>query len=169
MSEEATSAHRRSKRPAAVLAGPYGHPFHATMVTIPIGAWVTGVVLDIVALAADDGDPYLLAGRWVFGVGVIGALAAAALGLMDYTRLARGTRARRTATIHMLLNIAAVILFAVVWALHFGDGPSVAALVLGIVGLLGVAASGFLGGEMVFRYGVRVADESDQAEAFAGR
>ena len=30
----------RAKRPVTVLAGPYGHPFHPILVTVPIGAWV---------------------------------------------------------------------------------------------------------------------------------
>jgi uncharacterized membrane protein len=125
------------------------------------------VILDIVALAADDGDPYVLAGRWVFGIGVIAALVAAVLGLLDYSRLERGTRAWKFATTHLVLNVTAVLLFAIVWILHFGDDPSVVALVLGIIGLLGVAVSGFLGGELAYRFGVRVADESDQAAAFS--
>ena len=30
----------RAKRPASPVAGPYGHPFHPILVTIPIGSWV---------------------------------------------------------------------------------------------------------------------------------
>src|SRR4051794_22364342 len=41
---------RRAKRPRSIVAGPYGHPFHATVVTIPIGAWTAAVVFDIAAL-----------------------------------------------------------------------------------------------------------------------
>ncbi len=32
------TASDRAKRPRTVLAGPYGHPFHPILVTIPIGA-----------------------------------------------------------------------------------------------------------------------------------
>jgi hypothetical protein len=47
-------SHRRgatgpAKQPRTVLAGPYGHPFHPILVTVPIGAWVASVVFDIVA------------------------------------------------------------------------------------------------------------------------
>ena len=34
----ATPAIDRAKRPISPLAGPYGHPFHPILVTIPIGA-----------------------------------------------------------------------------------------------------------------------------------
>ena len=30
---------RQAKQPVTVLAGPYGHPFHPILVTVPIGAW----------------------------------------------------------------------------------------------------------------------------------
>ncbi|MFF8882681.1 DUF2231 domain-containing protein [Streptomyces flaveolus] len=38
----------QAKRPvSASLAGPYSHPFHPVLVTVPIGAWVTSLVFDI--------------------------------------------------------------------------------------------------------------------------
>jgi hypothetical protein len=38
--------------------------------------------------------------------------------------------------------------------------------VLSIIGLAVIGASGFLGGKLAYRYGVRVADESVQADGF---
>lgn len=164
------TALRRAKRPASPIAGPYGHPFHALLVTVPIGSWVAAVIFDIVALAGDDPEAFTIGARWLYGIGVIGAVVAAVFGLLDYTRLTPGTRARRIATLHMVLNLSAVVIFAIVWALHLGvEQVPVGALVLGIVGLLGLAVSGFLGGELVFRHGVRVADETDQAHGHEPR
>ena len=37
---------------------------------------------------------------------------------------------------------------------------------LSIIGLAVIGVSGFLGGKLAYRYGVRVADESVQAEGF---
>jgi uncharacterized membrane protein len=31
----------------SVLAGPYGHPIHPILVTVPIGAWTASLVFDI--------------------------------------------------------------------------------------------------------------------------
>ncbi|MFE2959616.1 DUF2231 domain-containing protein [Nocardia tengchongensis] len=39
-------------------------------------------------------------------------------------------------------------------------------LVLSIVALATLSVSGYLGGKLAYRYGVRVADESTQAEGF---
>ncbi len=41
-------------------------------------------------------------------------------------------------------------------------------MVLSIVALALLAVSGWLGGTLSYRYGVRVADDADQAEAFRG-
>lgn len=160
------SALRRAKRPANPIAGPYGHPFHPFVVMIPIGMWTAGVLFDILAFATDDPQAFTIGARWLYGIGLLGALVAAVLGFLDYSRLTAGTRARRFATIHMVLNLAAVVIFTIVWILHLGgDDPTAGGLVLGIVGLLGVGVSGFLGGELVYRHGVRIADEADQAPA----
>jgi uncharacterized membrane protein len=158
------TALRRAKRPATPIAGPYGHPLHPLVVTVPIGAWLAAVIFDIVAFAGDDPAAFTIGARWLYGIGVLGAVVAAVLGLLDFTRLTPGTRARRIATIHLVLNLVAVAIFAAAWLVHVGsDEPSAVGLVLGLIGLCGLAVSGFLGGELVFRHGVRVTDEVDQA------
>jgi uncharacterized membrane protein len=161
---------RRAKRPATPIAGPYGHPFHPLLVTVPIGAWLMAVIFDIVAFAGDDPAAFTTGARWLYGIGVLAAVVAAVFGLLDYTRLTPGTRAHKIATIHLVLNLTAVVIFSIAWALHLGgDDPSALGLVFGIIGLLGLGVSGFLGGELVFRHGVRVADESEQASAHEPR
>ncbi len=158
------TALRRAKRPATFLAGPYGHPFHAFLVTIPIGSWIAAAIFDLVALVGDDPEAFTTGARWLWAIGVVGAVVAGIVGLLDYTRLTKGTRVRRIATLHMVLNLSALVIFAIVWALHLGvERVPVGAFVLAIVGLAGLGVSGFLGGELVFRHGVRVADETDQA------
>lgn len=160
------TALRRAKRPATPIAGPYGHPFHGLLVTVPIGAWVAAVIFDIVAFAGDDPAAFTTGARWLYGIGVVAAVVAAVFGLLDFTRLTPGTRVRRIATIHLVLNLVAVAIFTAAWLVHVGgDDPSAVGLVLGLIGLGGLSVSGFLGGELVYRHGVRVADEIDQAPA----
>lgn len=160
------TALRRAKRPANPIAGPYGHPLHPMVVTVPIGCWLAAVIFDIVAFAGDDPAAFTTGARWLYGIGVIGAVVAAVFGLMDFTRLTPGTRARKIATIHLVLNLVGVAIFTAAWLVHIGnDDPSAVGLVLGLIGLCGLAVSGFLGGELAYRHGVRVADETDQAPA----
>ncbi len=44
---------RRAKEPVTVLAGPYGHPFHPILVTVPIGAWVASFVFEFISFATN--------------------------------------------------------------------------------------------------------------------
>jgi uncharacterized membrane protein len=159
----------RAKQPRTALAGPYGHPFHPILVAIPIGTWVASLVFDIIGLAVDDPSPFALGAQVLIAIGVIGALLAAIFGFIDFTGIASGTPAKRTAVIHLSLNLAAVVLFAVnyfVRAASDHDAVSIVGLVLSIIGLVAIGFSGWLGGKLAYHYGVRVAAEETQAEGF---
>lgn len=161
------TAHEQSKHPRTILAGPYGHPFHSILITIPIGAWIASFVFDIVALASDDPEPFAQGARLLILIGIIGAVVAALFGFLDYTQLQKGTKARRTATLHMVLNLSVVVVFLIGFIIRSSaDDVPVGAFVLSIVALLALSLSGFLGGELAYRFGVRVADEQTQRAGF---
>jgi len=158
----------RAKHPRSIVAGPYGHPFHPVAVTIPIGAWTAALVFDIVALVS-DGPAFATGATLLVGIGLVGAVLAAALGFMDLTQIARGTVAHRTALVHMTLNLLATALFTVGLVLRLvagADHPHLGAFVVSAIAFLLVGASGYLGGKLAYRWGVRVADEGTQAEGF---
>jgi uncharacterized membrane protein len=161
------SAHLRSKRPRSRIAGPYGHPFHGILVTIPIGSWVASLVFDIAALVSGDPETYATGARLLVGIGILGAVLAGIVGLLDLSQLETGTRARKIALTHMSLNLGVIVLFAMSFAVR-GDSTvvSVGGMALEIAGLAILGASGFLGGELAYRYGVRVADEETQKQGF---
>jgi uncharacterized membrane protein len=161
-----------AKQPvSALLAGPYGHPFHPVLVTLPIGAWVSSVVLDIGARATDHTAALTLGATWLLGIGLVGAVLAAAVGFLDFLGIPSGTRAYRLALLHMTINLAATALFLVALLLRLDhpDRTSTGAFVLAILGLVGIGVSGVLGGELTFRYGVRVASETDQRHGLSTR
>ena len=167
MSDEA--ALRRAKRPRSILAGPYGHPVHGFLVTIPIGAWTAALIFDIVAFFADDREVFTRGALWLVGIGIIGALLAAIVGLLDLSTLEKETRVRRLALFHLACNAAAIALFTISFLVRLGadrSDVSVLGFGLSILAYLLIGLSGFLGGELVYRYGVRVADEATQITAF---
>ena len=158
-----------AKRPRTALSGPYGHPFHPVLVTVPIGAWVASVVFDIAAMASDEEEVFAEGAYWLIGIGIIGALAAAVFGLLDLLAIPRGTRAFRTGLTHMVLNLTVVALFVISFAIRNSGGyeeSNTGGFVLSLVALGLLGASGWLGGELAYRYGVRVADEQTQREGF---
>lgn len=165
-------AERRAKRPvSAALAGPYGHPFHPILVTVPIGAWVSGLVFDIASHIVDEPGFLAQGSVWLIAIGVLGALAAATVGFLDLLAIPGGTRAFRTGIVHMSLNLVVTVAYAgnFVWRqASYGSPNPVGAgpLVLSAVSLAALAVSGYLGGKLAYHYGVRVAEESVQAEGF---
>ena len=159
-----------AKHPKTLLAGPYGHPFHPILVTLPIGAWIASVVFQIAALASDREATFAEGAFWLIIIGVIGAAFAAVFGLLDLMTIPSGTPARRTALTHMTINAAVLVLFVVV-ALSWPDGRDEVTgtqVALTVVGLLALSVSGWRGGKHSYHYGVRVADERTQASGFGG-
>jgi uncharacterized membrane protein len=139
------------------------------VVALPIGAWVSSLVFDIIARVSSDEVVFSRGAYWLIGIGVIGAALAAIFGLMDFLTIPKGTRAASTATAHMMLNTVVLVLFIVSYFLRRSDGGETAEVtpfVLSIIGLAILSVSGWLGGRMAYRYGIRVADERTQAQAF---
>lgn len=160
----------QAKQPKNILAGPYGHPIHPVMVTVPIGSWVAAVVFDIIALVNSEDESVFAEGAyWLIGIGIVGAVLAAVFGLMDLLNIPRGTAAFRTALTHMVINLTVVVLFAVDFAIRAGQGyeeASVVGFVISLIALSLLGVSGWLGGKLAYRYGVRVASEETQAEGY---
>ena len=163
---------QRAKQPAsAMLTGPYGHPFHPMLVTLPIGAWICSLVFDIAAQFVEPVGFLARGSEWLIAIGVVGALGAASVGFLDLMGIRTGTRAFRTGLLHMsaMLTVTVAYILNFVWRLGSAtDGGSVpiGPLVLSIVSVVALAAGGTLGGRLAYRFGVRVADEGTQAEGF---
>ena len=139
------------------------HPIHPMLVVLPLGLWVAALVFDIIYAAT--GRPSMrTAAFWNIGAGVVGALIAAIPGFVDWLSLTG--RAARIGTYHMILNLAAVVIFAINWFIRTrltDDSPW--PLILSIVGVVGVGISGWLGGELVYKERVGVEDEDDRRAA----
>jgi len=148
------------KHPVTSVAGPYGHPFHPILVTVPIGAWVSSLVFDLISRGSDHPAVYERGAWWLITIGIIGALVAAVFGLLDLLAIPRGTQAFRTGLTHMALNLTVVVIFAIELAGRHGelgnrDGTPIGWIVLSVVALLVLGASGWLGGKLTYSYGVR--------------
>ncbi|MEV1172208.1 DUF2231 domain-containing protein [Nonomuraea sp. NPDC049784] len=156
-----------AKKPVSpALAGPYGHPYHPILVTVPIGAWVSSLVFDIAAQLVRDPEFLVRGARWLIAIGVIGALAAACVGALDLFAIPTGTRAFRTAVLHMGLNLLVTLAYAANFLWRSDDRTELGMLALNAASLVVLAVAGYLGGKLAFRYGVRVVDEDAQAEGF---
>ena len=162
----------RAKEPLTRIAGPYGHPFHPILVTIPIGAWVSSLVFDVATrLDVSNSRALIYGSEWLIGIGLVGAALAALFGLLDFLTIPRGTTAFRTGLTHLALNVAVVLLFVANFLWRYGDWEDAnkvraAQIALSAGALVVLAFSGWLGGKLSYRYGVRVAREADQQIGF---
>jgi uncharacterized membrane protein len=93
------------------------------------------------------------------------------VGFLDLFAIPTGTRAFRTGLLHMSLNLIVAALYIGAFLLRRGrleqpGGVQTGLIVLSAVALGLLTVSGWLGGQLAYRYGVRVADETAQAEAY---
>jgi uncharacterized membrane protein len=132
---------------------------------------VAGFGFDLASHVADEADVFAKGAYWLIALGVLGALVAAMVGFLDLFAIPTGTLAFRTGLIHMTINVTVVVLFAISWLVRRGDIDAPEATSWGLIALSAVAlgllaAAGWLGGRLTFRYGVRVADEATQATGY---
>lgn len=131
------------------------HPIHPMLVPVPIGLWLFSLVSDIIYLSG--GAPiWLDLAFYTMAGGIIGALAAAIPGLVDFLSL-RERKTSRIAAAHMTLNLTLVVLYAVnLWLRTRPDVVLRTPFTLSIIGIVLLVISGWLGGELVYVHGVAV-------------
>jgi uncharacterized membrane protein len=130
-----------------VLSGvPIGHPAHPMLVTVPIGAVTSALVLDVM------GDESRAARR-LLGLGILAAVPTAITGLSDWSDTTGAER--RVGLVHMTLNTAALGLLGASWVARgrpgMDGGRWLSAAGFGILGV-----SGWLGGHLAYAMGVGV-------------
>jgi uncharacterized membrane protein len=134
-----------------------GHAVHPMLVVFPLGLLATSLVFDVVAKAA-GATGLALASYYMIPAGVIGGLAAAVFGLVDWLAIPRASRARWVGAVHGIGNVIVVALFVLSWILRRGDAahPGSISVVLSLIGVLLALVTGWLGGELVERLGIGV-------------
>jgi uncharacterized membrane protein len=136
-----------------------GHPLHPMLVPFPIAFLSGALLMDILYMTTFDGRWYDTAAALLI-MGVAGAVAAGAAGLVDYVRAIPATApAKAIATAHLLSNTVAAVLFAVSLVLHVtGAAQPIPLTVVAVdaVGFLALFAGGWLGGELIYRHHVGI-------------
>lgn len=129
-----------------------GHPIHPIITDITIGAWLLGSAFDFASLVKPSRSNHQIADTLI-GIGTISAIPTALTGSADYSGLPQ--EAMRAGTLHGLLNVAGLALYG---ASLFSrkSGARGAAVGLSLLGLGAVTLSGYLGGDLVYRYQVGV-------------
>ena len=152
------SQRKPPRRLKTLLNGTWlGHPLHPVITDVPVTAWVITAVFDVIWLISPTTFAWAARGAEVTVViGLLGALGAIVTGLTDWSDT-YGTE-RRIGLDHALFNAIATTLYLVSFILRLlaGPGDSIAAAIIGFVGLASVTYAAYLGGDMVFTKGTGV-------------
>jgi uncharacterized membrane protein len=138
----------------------FGHPIHPMLIVFPLGSLIAAVVFDVLYLFTGNAI-FATVAFWNIAGGIIGGLAAAIFGVIDWLAISGGTRAKRVGLYHGVGNVVVVALFAASWLLRRGapdHAPDTLAFLLAIAGVALGAVTGWLGGELVERLAVGVDD-----------
>ena len=144
-----------------ILEGkPLRHPIHPMLVHFPIGFFILSLLLDLASFLFPDAPYILRSSFYAMLLGVITALIAAIPGFVDYGDIRNDHPGKRIATAHMTLNLLVVAVYGINLGLRsssLADSKiSMAALLLSLVGVGLLSASGYLGGKLVYDQGIAV-------------
>jgi len=135
-----------------------GHPVHPMLIVVPLGGFIAAVLFDALYLFRGN-ETFAVVGYWNIAAGVVGGLLAAVFGLIDWTAIPTGTRAKRIGLLHGGNMVVVVALFAFVWWTRFTAvevAPTMNVFFIELGALALGAVGGWLGGELVDRLGVGV-------------
>jgi len=139
-----------------------GHPVHPMLIVYPLGLLSSAVVFDIVYLATSNADLATFS-FWALAAGLLGGLAAAIFGLIDWLAIPKGTRAKRIGAFHGAGNLIVLVLFAVSFLMRIDRAvylPDVLPFLVAFVGAGIALVTAWLGGELVYRLRVAVDDDA---------
>lgn len=120
---------------------PIGHPVHPLAVQVPLGAWISAAVLDVVPGTEQ-------AAKVLVGVGAASVLPSAVAGFTDWSQL--HPQQQRVGLVHAAANITATS-FYLASLVQRVRGRHASGKVLAYLGLATAGGGGFLGGHLTYR------------------
>lgn len=152
VSKPLVSAVGKAVKPREVrnwLSGtPLGHPAHPMLTDVPIGAWASATLLDLVGGSSAEHAADLLV-----CAGVLAALPTAASGLNDWSDTYGGET--RVGLVHAGMNTSALAIYCLS-ARERRHGHRLRGKLLGVAGFGTLVAGSYLGGHLSFGKGTNV-------------
>jgi len=140
--------------------GTPGHPLHPPLTDATIGIYTFATIAAVLSKLGVAEERAAEAWSLALVVGLIVGALTSATGLLDWLRIERGTPLFRTATAHMIAMLLATAAFLVAVGNGYGDASdgivTDTALILTLIAFGLLTLGGWLGGAIVFNYGMRV-------------
>ena len=137
------------------------HPIHPLIVHFPIALLFTSVFFDLLWIITENKN-YRQTGFWLLILGLMGGVVAAIFGAWTEEAVEAAGVPELAVDRHETVAIIALIVFGVLlifrWWIknRWSVRDRVVYLCVAMVGLLMLGATGFYGGELVYRYGAGV-------------
>jgi uncharacterized membrane protein len=138
-----------------------GHSVHQMLIVFPLGLLSASVAFDIAYLITESATMSAVS-YWTMAGGLIGALAAAPFGFIDWLAIPRGTRAKRIGAMHGGGNLIVTLLFLTSFlARDTGYTPVLGEMLWSFLGAALAGVTAWLGGELVTRLGIGVDEDAN--------
>ena len=138
-----------------------GHPIHPMLIPFPVAFFVATLVCDIM-FWRNGNATVATAATWLLGAGIVMALLAAVVGLIDVLGESRIFNLN-DAWWHAGGNVLIVLVELYNWYARYSEGTAAIVpkgLILSLIAVGGLLFTGWKGWEMVYRHRVGVADET---------
>ncbi|MGZ9235977.1 MAG: DUF2231 domain-containing protein [Anaerolineales bacterium] len=137
------------------------HPLHPALVHIPTALWPAAFAFDLLSQFRTD-NAFVQLSFYGILLGLLVALLAIPTGYADWTDIRPEKPVWKLGLSHMILNCVVSVLWGINLALRIGSFQTETTIPLGLLGLstLGtflLLISGYLGGRMIYAYGINVA------------
>jgi len=130
------------------------------LVHFPIGLFLLSLSFDLASLVFPSVPDLVRDSFYAMLLGVITALIAAVPGFVDYTDIRSDHPAKRTATVHLTLNLIVVALYGINLGVRSSSlvDPKIqmVPMILSFIGVALLSVSGYLGGRLVYDDGIGV-------------
>ena len=135
------------------------HPLHPIIVHVPMAMWPSALIFDL--LSRWNGNVMVRLSFYAIIFGLAASLLAVPSGVVDWSGVKKEKPAWKIGLYHMILNLVVALLFAINLGLRihtFREAIIVAGapLALSIIGTVLLIGSAYLGGLMVYDYGISV-------------
>jgi len=144
----------------------WGHPIHPMLVHFPVAFWTVAVMAYVADTAGVEGAA--AAAKLANGAGLIMALPAMTAGLIELRLIDSRSEAMRVATLHMMAMAAAWVCFMLALVMSISTRASLdkqitqlAGVVSASVGFLLMSVGGWVGGRLVYEFGIGVATHKE--------
>jgi uncharacterized membrane protein len=140
----------------------FGHPIHPMLVHFPIVFWTVAAGA-YVASAADVAELAAVIAKFANGAGLTMAVVAMLAGLVELRTIGSRSEAMRVATWHMMIMATVWVCFLVALMMSISieldrSTAQLAAVACAVAGFLLMSVGGWLGGRLVYEFGIAIRD-----------